>query len=98
MLDKKAFYSELNLEENADEDCKHAQKEFEEFTIKNVDEYHDLYVQSNTLLLADVFENFIHKCIEIYKLVPAQFLCAPGLTWQACLKQYWNRIRIIDRY
>ena len=46
--------------------------------------YHDLYVQSYTLLLADVFENFRNKYIQIYELDPAHFLSAPGLAWQAC--------------
>ena len=46
-----------------------------------------MYVQSDTLLLADVFENFRRKCIEIYELDPSHFLSAPGLTWQACLKK-----------
>ena len=38
-------------------------------------------------MLADVFENFRDKCIEIYELDPAHFLSAPGLAWQACLKK-----------
>ena len=46
-----------------------------------------MYVQSDTLLLVDVFENFRDKCIEIYGLDPAHFLSAPGLAWQACLKK-----------
>ena len=46
-----------------------------------------MYVQCNTLLLADVFGNFTDKCIEIYELDPAHFLSAPGLEWQACLKK-----------
>ena len=46
-----------------------------------------MYVQSDTLLLAYVFENFRNKCIEIYELDPAYFLSAPGLAWQACLKK-----------
>ena len=46
-----------------------------------------MYVQSDTLLLVDVFENFRNKCIEIYELDPAHFLSAPGLAWQACLKK-----------
>ena len=48
---------------------------------------HDLYVQSDTLLLADVFENFRNKCIEIYELDPAHFLCTTELTWQAAFKK-----------
>ena len=65
----------------------HSQKVWEVFEIKNLDEYHDLYVQCDTLLLAGVFENFRDKCIEIYELDPAHFLSAPGLAWQACLKK-----------
>ena len=57
------------------------------FKIKNCGEYNDLYVQCDTLLLADVFENFKDKCIKIYRLDPAYFLTAPGLAWQACLKE-----------
>ena len=60
---------------------------FKEFNIKNLGEYHDLYVQSDILLLADVFENFRNKCIEIYELHPAHFFSALGLAWQACLKK-----------
>ena len=57
------------------------------FKLKNLGEYHDLYVQSNTFLLADVFENFRNKCIEIYELDPAHFLSATELAWEACLKK-----------
>ena len=57
------------------------------FKIKNLGEYHDLYVQSDTLLLADVFENFRNECIESYEIDPAHFLSAPRLAWQACLKR-----------
>ena len=77
----------MYLEDITDEDYIHAQIVFEEFKLKNPGEYHDLYVQSDTLLLADVFENFRNKCIEIYELDPAHFLSAPGLAWQACLKK-----------
>ena len=84
--DTKAFYSKLNLE-NIDKDNAHAQKMFEELKVKNLGDYHDLYVQSDTLLLADVFKNFRNNCIKIYKLGSAHFLSAPGLAWQACLKK-----------
>ena len=59
---KKAFYSELNLEDINYEDYEHSQKVWEVFEIKNLGDYHDLYVQSDTLLLADVFENFRDEC------------------------------------
>ena len=77
---KEYFYSKLNKEHITDEDFLHAQKVWNTFKIKNLGEYHDLYVQSDTSLLADVFENFRYKCIEKYELDPAQFLSAPGLT------------------
>ena len=79
MPDKKAFYSELYLEDITDKEYVYAQKVFEELKLKILGDYHDLCVQSNTLLLADVFENFRNKCIEIYELDPAHFLSAPGL-------------------
>ena len=68
--DKKVFYSELSLDDITDKDCEHAQKVWKAFEIKNLGEYHDLYVQKDSLLLADVFENFRDKCIEIYELNP----------------------------
>ena len=76
---KEAFYSELNLEDISDEDYAHVQKVWDVFEIKNRGEYRDLYVQSDTLLLADVFENFRDMCLEIHELDPAHFLYAPGL-------------------
>ena len=87
---KEAFYSNLNLEDISDEDYAHAQKVWKVFEIKNLGDYHDLYVQSDTLLLADVFENFRDKCIEIYGLDPAHFLSALGLNR--------SKFRIINRY
>ena len=71
---KKAFYSKLFLKDITDEDYTHAQKIFEGLKLKNLGEYHDLYIQRDTLLLANVFENFRNKSIEIYELDPAHFL------------------------
>ena len=62
---KKDFYSNLTWEDISDEDYAHAQKVWDVFQIKNLGEYHDLYVQSDTLLLADVYEN-IEICVLIY--------------------------------
>ena len=50
-------------------------------------DYHDLYVQIDTLLLADVFENFRNRCLEIHDLDPSYFYSTPGIAWQACLKK-----------
>ena len=76
---KESFYSELNLEDITEEDYSHAQKVWDEFEIKDLGRYHDLYVQSYALLLADVFEKFRETRIETYQLDPARFLSAPGL-------------------
>ena len=84
---KKALYSKLRLKEITDKDYTHAQNVFEEFKLKNLGNYHDLYVQSDTLLLADVFEHFRNKCIELYKPDPAHFLSAPKSAWKAFLKK-----------
>ena len=62
---KEAFHSNLNLEDISNEDYAHAQKVWEIFEIKNLGEYHNLYVQTNTLLLVNEFENFRNKSIEI---------------------------------
>ena len=62
------------------------QEVYKEFNNKNLGDYHNLYVQSDTLLLADIFENFRDNCIKIYELDPVHFFSAPGLAWQACLK------------
>ena len=93
--DKKDFYIKLNLKDITDKDYEHAQKVWEIFEIKNLGDYHDLYVQSDTLLLADVFENFSDMCIEIYELDPAHFLPAPGLAWQACLKKTKVKLELL---
>ena len=64
---KESFYSNLNMENIDDIDYRHGNTVFNIFKLKNLGEYHDLYVQSDTLLLADVFENFRNKCIEVYE-------------------------------
>ena len=76
--DKEPFYSSLNMENITDVDYRHTKRLFKNLNNKNLGDYHDLYVQSNILLLADVFENFTNKCIEIYELDPAHSVSAPG--------------------
>ena len=65
---KEAFYSNLNMEDITDADYRHANKVFKEFKLKHLGEYHDLYVQSDTLLLADVFESFRNIGIKVYEV------------------------------
>ena len=68
LTDKKAFYSILNINNIKDVDYRNAQKNFEELKIKNLGDYHDLYVQSDSLLLTSVFENFRIEFIQIYEI------------------------------
>ena len=79
------FYSELTMENIANSDYRHAQRVFKTFDNKNLGDYHDLYVQSDVLLLADVFKNFKNQCLKAFDLDPANFLTLPSLAWQAYL-------------
>ena len=83
---KEAFYSKLNNEGISDEDYTHAKKVWKVFKMKHLQDYHTLYNETDVLLLADVFENFRNICMENYKLDPAHYYTAPGLSWDACLK------------
>ena len=89
LSDNGAFYSNLNMEDITDVDYRHAKRVFSGIALKNLGDYHDLYVQSDTLLLSDVFENFRKTCLKLYGLDPTQLTAqsAPGLAWQACLKK-----------
>ena len=91
--DNEAFYNNLNMEDITDIDYSHANKVLK--TLKHLGEYHDLYVQSDTLLFAHVFENFRNMCIKVYKLDPAHVLSAPGFAWQACLKKTEVELELI---
>ena len=84
---KESFYSNLTMENIIEMDYIHANNVFITFKLNNVRDFHDLYVQSDTLLLADVFENFRKACIKTYELDPAHFISLSGLAWQACLKK-----------
>ena len=88
---KESFYSNLNMENIKT-------KKLKIFKLKNLGEYHDLHVQSDTLLLADVFENFRNKCLEVYELDPAHFLSLPGLAWQVCLKKTNIKLELLTDY
>ena len=65
----------------------HTQKDFLKIFKKKLGEYHDLYVQSNTLLLADTFENFKNMCLKTHEIDPEKSLSAPRLAWQAALRK-----------
>ena len=77
---KESFYSNLNMEYIEDIDYRHSNNVFNKFKLNNLGDYHDLYVQGDTLLLADVFENFRDMCLKEYELDLAHFLSLPGLS------------------
>ena len=95
---KKDFYSNLNMEDINNIGYRHANNEFKGFKLENLGYYHDLYVKSDTLLLADVFNNFRDMCIKEYELDPAHFLSLPGLAWQACLKKTNIELELLTDY
>ena len=81
-----SFYSSLNGEHISDEDYEHAKKVWDAFEMESLEDYHELYKKTDTLLLADVFENFRNICSSNYGLDPAHYYTSPGLAWDACLK------------
>ena len=76
---KKDFYNYLTVADIIDADYTHIKRACKDFKITNLGEYHDLYVQSNTWLLADVFENFWNICLDIFQLETTCFLIAPWI-------------------
>ena len=95
---KELFHSNLTLENISETDYAHANNVFKKFNINNLGEYHDLYVRSDTLLLADIFENFRQTCLKNYELDPAHFVSLPGLAWQACLKKTNVELELLTDY
>ena len=83
---KEEFYSILSGEHITDEDYQHAKNVWNTFNLKSMGEYHNLYLKSDILLLADVFENFRKTCLQYYKLDPCHYFTSPGLSWDAMLK------------
>ena len=90
-----AFYSRLNMSGISDEDYEHAQKVWSEFDMKNLGEYHNLYLHTNVILLANVSEAFRDTCLEHYKLDLAHFYASPGLAWKACLKKTGVKLELL---
>ena len=95
---KESFYSNLTLENITKTDYAHANNVFKKFYINNLGEYHNLYVRSDTLLLADIFENFRQSCLKNYELDPAHFVSLSGLAWQACLKKTNVELELLTDY
>ena len=83
---KKEFYNKLTDSHITDDDNNHAQHVFKSMGMKNLKDFHDFYLTTDVLLLADVFETFRDMCLRNYRLDPSHFYTAPGLSWEAALK------------
>ena len=79
----------------SDDDYQHAQKVWNAFNICDFGEYHDLYLHTDVILLANMFEAFRDTCLEHYKLDPAHFYTSPGLAWKACLKKMGLKLELL---
>ena len=89
------FESNLNMSRVSDGDYEHACRVWREFRIKYMGEYHDLYLRTDVILLANVFESFRRVCLENYGLDPSHFYTAPGLARKACLKKTGIRLELL---
>ncbi|CAB4036468.1 Gastrula zinc finger [Paramuricea clavata] len=92
---KDKFYSTLYESEVSDKDYERAQKVWDHFKMKTLKDYHDLYLETDVLLLADVFENFRRTCLKNYELDPAHYVSAPSLSWDAFLKKSGEEIELL---
>ena len=94
--EKKHFYSTLYESDVSDEDYERAQRVWKHFKMKTMRDYHDLYLETDVLLLADVFENFRKTCLKNYGLDPAHYVSAPGLSWDVFLKRPGANIELVS--
>ena len=92
------FYSYLNDEEISDDDYNHALNVWNTFKCRSIRDYHNLYLKTDVILLADVFENFRLTCLHHYKLDPAHYYTSPGLAWDACLKTTGQHLQLLHDY
>ena len=83
------------MEDITNADYTHAKKVCKDFEKKKLERYDDLYVQSDTFWLPDVFENFRNMCLEIYKINPAKSLSVPGLAWKVDLKKTKVKLNLL---
>ena len=84
---KEINYSGLTIGDITAANYKHEKRVCQDFEIKNLGEYHDLYLRSDVFLLANVFESFRKMRLKVHELDPAKFFSAPWLAWQAALKK-----------
>ena len=90
-----SFYSNLYMSGISEIDYEHAQRVWKKFGIRNMGEYHDLYLKTDVLLLSSIFESFRDTCLEHYQLDPAHFYTIPGLAWKAGLKKTGIKLELL---
>ena len=95
---KEAFYSKLDDKEISDKDYAHAHNIWNTFNCQTLQDYHNIYLKSDVLLLADVFENFRKNCQKNYELDPCHYYTAPGIAWDACLKLTKQELELLTDY
>ena len=93
---QKAFYSKLTGKGISNKNYNHVLNVWNSFNMKTMKDYHELYNDSDVLLLADVFENFRDICLKIYGLDPVHYFTAPGLAWDACLKMTGINLELLS--
>ena len=95
---KSEFYSRSNDADISDADYQHALNVWNTFQCQTIRDYNDLYLKSDVLLLADVFESFRKTCFRHYNLDPAHYYTSPGLAWDACLKTTGQELQLLHDY
>ena len=95
---KKEFYSKLSESHITDEQYQHAQRVWNTFRCRHLGDYHDLYMLTDVLLLADVFESFRDVCLNYYELDPAHYFTLPNFAWDAMLKKTGVKLELITDY
>jgi hypothetical protein len=93
--DKTEFYNTMNNTNISNEDYPRAKRVWKTFEMKNMGGYHDLYLKTDVLILADVFENFRKECLKHYKLDPCHYFSSPGLSWDSMLKMTGVKLELM---
>ena len=94
--DKREFFSSLKYKCISEEDYERANSVWNTFKMNNMGDYHDFYLKTDVLLLADVFEKFVKTCLDYYGLNHCHYCSAPGLSWDAMLKMTKVKLDLIS--
>ena len=94
--DKCEFFNSLKDKCISEKDYERAKNVWNVFKMKTMGDYHDLYLKTDVLLLADVFEKFIKMCLDYYGLDPCHYFSSPGLSWDAMLKRTGIELELIS--